>query len=340
MNKFKRVMIVIFAVTALFACMVGNIFASHADSGLLLGLRSKGPKRTKSFTVPRNEYRTAWIYPHKDGFRMLTRKHILVPRSDGFWEMQVQFVKHRDWEEEVAFSVPLGVKRTFAPSVDTSQTSGYRAEEIIFVGNDYCSRWTSSWGYTKGAAHPWNYHQLQVYPIEGRPKKAVRIQDIFGGVGWKVLKRTAMDYKKNSLKGERLSDRVYPTNWGLIRSEGRWVVRGFLGYASEAVRGFYAVFDLKLTPPKSLVSHDRLAFSWNRIKRAVPGAIDAFSSPEKDVLVIMTPKKLYVYDISGKKSIGKASAVFRLKKPSAPVMAQWAEGPFIDKWTKVVKSGR
>jgi len=94
---------------------------------------------------------------------------------------------------------------------------------------------------------------------------------------------------------------------------------------------------MTLKPPAKLVSYDKLSPSWSVIKKNMPDALDAFSSPEGDILGIMTDKILYIYLHKGSVNFKKPTLEVDLRKNECAIMIQWATGDYVDKWDKVMR---
>lgn len=323
-------------------------------SGLLLGLRSDTPNPKvegyRNYTPPQiHKYRTIWIYPKGNTLRSYIGNRILVPRNTGFWEVGVRRMQRKTtlkvgkktvrktWIEDIPYTVPLG-RRPNPKFMDyTEHTNGFVDLYLLFVGNDYLCVDGCTAGYSEGAAHPFAGSFLRMHPLDNL-RKSMEISQIYGKNANKILIKCADDYfKKHPKDKERLFEKGILDAWGLIRRNGHWVTRGFLSYKSEVVRGHFAHYDITLKPPKKLVSYDKLSPPWNVIKKNMPGALDAFSSPEGDILGVMTDKVLYLYLHKGNVNFRKPTLEIDLRKNECAIMIQWATGDYVKKWTEKMR---
>ncbi len=138
------------------------------------------------------------------------------------------------------------------------------------------------------------------------------------------------------MNDERLNPQPDERNWGLIRRRGLWVLRGLLDYSSEAYRGQFAHFDIGFSPTTKLVGYDQLSVIWEKIKALVPSARDAITSPNKNLLIILTKDHLLVYSISLDSNL-KLIQKMALIPNEFLIMAQWAIGEYVDKWNATIK---
>jgi hypothetical protein len=80
------------------------------------------------------------------------------------------------------------------------------------------------------------------------------------------------------------------------------------------------------------VSFDILCVLWNAIKDRVPDAVDAYTSPNKDMAVILSSSKLFIYSIKNGELGKKPLAKLKLAQGDSVIMAEWGMGWYVDKW--------
>lgn len=326
----------------LYACLFLSAFAE--DSGLLITLRSdthnKGEAVNQGLKPAMSHYyRTLWIHPDGNSLKAIEGDGIIVPRDDGFWKVYTKRITVRRWTEDLLYALP-GKKNPPKPKVSeyTEETGGFRDVGILFVGNNYISTEFNSEGYSKGAAHPFHINGLTVFSFKNLTK-AVNISQILGkGANEKLLKDSLRYLQAHPNDKDKLTDEGSPDSWGLVRRNGAWVLRGFIDYSCEAARGNFAHYDINMTPPPSLVSHDKLTPSWQTIKRNIPTTIDAFSSPDGSLLGVMTPKQLLLYRVKGNVDFTNPTLKIAMRELEFPVMIQWATGGYVKVWTEKIKT--
>ena len=115
---------------------------------------------------------------------------------------------------------------------------------------------------------------------------------------------------------------------------GRWRLVERFSMGTGAMRGF--LFDCLLSDavPEALVGHDRLAPSWKEIRRQIPAATDAISSPSGDLVVVTSDEWLRVYAPRAGR-LGAPLADLPLNFPHI-VMAQWADPADVPRWTEAL----
>src|SRR5699024_8214926 len=91
-------------------------------------------------------------------------------------------------------------------------------------------------------------------------------------------------------------------------------------------------------PPTKLVSYDELSISWNIIKDQIPTAIDAYTSPNSDIIIVLDRENIYVYSIDENRLSERPIYKIPLYEDEQVVMAEWAIGTYVDIWEKHFKS--
>ncbi len=69
-----------------------------------------------------------------------------------------------------------------------------------------------------------------------------------------------------------------------------------INYVDNGI-SIYENFNIKAIPPKEVVYYDELSIPWNRIKSKVPEALDAFTSPNEDIGIVITHNDIFIYTI-------------------------------------------
>ncbi|MDD3910444.1 MAG: hypothetical protein PHN86_10915, partial [Proteiniphilum sp.] len=63
-----------------------------------------------------------------------------------------------------------------------------------------------------------------------------------------------------------------------------------------------------------------------------PNALDAFASPNKDIVVVKTKSKLYIFSINGEQLNSIPLGEIALDEGTTIIMAEWATGFYVDDW--------
>lgn len=317
----------------------------HAQEvGLLLGLRYEDPvgkplpyyaEGGEAYARP--SYRTLLIVRDGDAVRLAARRpNLLVPVDTTFWRIGTKRSVYNDWVEDFVWAAPEG-RAPELPGVDAyngEHCEGHRVQRILYAGRRYLALEQRSAGYCEDAAHPWYYNTLAVVPLDSTTHLGLPIGEVLGAAGRTALTAVTDAFLATRTPAEQARYVPVPdeANWGLLRRDGRWIARVRLGPA-EIADTLFADVALPPAVPAPVVGRNALAPSWARVKAFAPDAIDAFSSPADDLLVILRPGRVTAHLLTGG-VIGPVKLDVPVPRGSRAAMAQWALAPRVARWSR------
>ena len=196
-------------------------------------------------------------------------------------------------------------------------------KSINYVGNDYLS--VELTDVTK------NKKKLQVYPIDYlKDEIAIKISELVGNTGLD----TFIEDARNSMKIDNQAF-INEESFGLSRRNGYWIMKGRINYLDKEEE-LYKDFNLKIIPPKELVNYDELLIPWNKIKSQIPEAMDAFTSPNGDIILIITRNNILIYPIENGEIKLKELSRIKINPSDEIIMAEWATGRYVNLWEEEV----
>ncbi|HEX9059524.1 MAG TPA: hypothetical protein VF941_05035 [Clostridia bacterium] len=308
---------------------------SKYKSGLLLALRDY-----KDTTSKTNTYRTLWIAPKGDDIMVITEgKGILVPYENDFWYISQQEIKEKNKDFSYFTSYPvLSQKTDNSPQLQEAPGVSFEFKcNITFVGNKYlCIDNVNSWK-NENTSYGMVCHEIGVRDINTINEYNTMFEntnyfsakDAFGDKIVPFIEKIAEEKVPDGYVNVQ---EMNGHNWAISRNKGKWIPH----LANNILRGNtysnYILKDIPLEMPKSIVSYDELTPDWNTIKKAVPDATDAVSSPSKDMLAVFTSGKLSIY-VNPLNGITKPVLSIPIEKNESMIMDQWAVGDYVNKWT-------
>lgn len=304
-------------------------------TGLLFGLRY--PVKLKNGST-QYEYRTLWISAKDKVLApILETKGIFFPRKSGFWRLESKRIVEKDKAEDILIAYNISKRKSdegeFAFD-GWENKNGSITRKICYVGNDYVSFESLGLGSYIDSREKWEEGRLQIQPVDNLiTMKGVSIIDFFGKEGLSTMEAAKMGFLE-SIDGREI-DYIKSfgedKNFGLIRKNGHWYFIGRIFY-KEGENKKFADYNLNIIPPTKLIYYDTLYLTWNEIKDSVPEAVDAFTSPNRDIAVITTKSKIQIYTISMGKLSKTPIKTIPLKDGEMVIMAEWARGDYVLNW--------
>ncbi len=299
-------------------------------SGILLGVKSYFYDEVNQ--TDNWKYKTIWIRTNNRSIASAYEMNdLLVPRKKGFWLVDVKreeinnslndkirsIQKGKLKEEFLDNSASLFMESSLEPKAKALYPSILK--NILYIGNDYVSTELIDLSNDK--------RTLRVYPIDYlEDEKALKVSDIIGEEGLRIFKEGAQSIIKTNS-----SMLLNEESFGLARRNGYWIMKGRINYQSNDEE-LYKDYNIKTIPPKELVNYDELAIPWNVIKSKIPEAIDAFTSPNEDIIIIVTRNNLLIYSINNHEISQKELGRIKIDSSENIVMAEWATGKYTMLW--------
>ena len=307
-------------------------------------------------------YRTLWIAREGAAVRIAASgPDLIVPRHSGFWRVCIVSLRGvedgqvREWDSLVAApatpnrgACAPGPELPARDGEDAEQCSSSEQLQLAFVGTDAVS--VERAGESDCGAHPSGGSDATLISLDdGRTldlgafiaparRPALRSETLeaarreFDDVG--RVDTADVDVEQDTIVVAQL--RVL-SQWGLDRGAGRWRVVGN-AYCSPYVAcgdGSRRFPVPGFTAPVPVTGPDELVPSLDAIRSSIPGVRDAVSSPRGDLVVALTDDSLLVFTPRGDRL---GTPVLRIELNARIVMAQWATGRFVPRWTAQLAS--
>lgn len=298
----------------------------NVSSGVLLGLRSSNRDGFNS----ENSYRTLWISAtDKIISPVLEVEDLMIPRRNGFWEMKI----NNDSESDNIYAHPI----EFKVNEISDEKEEYKGEEkkvIRFVSDDYVAiEYININDIDKKSP------RYKVLPLDNiNINKGLLLSDIDKENDKRSYYNSAEDFMIS--KGHKILDdlkiNINAENFTMTRRNGYWILKGRL-FFNKTRRETYEDFNINVLPTDELINYNELLLSWNYIKSKVPQAVDAYTSPNKDIAIIIAHSKIYVYSIEDDLLSSRPIKTIERKEAEEVVMAEWATGNYVELWNEKIR---
>lgn len=314
-------------------------------SGVLLGLKRVSGSSDGNYDII---YRTLWIRSeNRSVYPILGVSNLFAPRKTGFWEIGSVSNKADGFIYDILYAHPSFLYDNPSLEVDLSLESAnefaqmprdsHLRRHIRYVGNDYIAVEVISM--TDNSSHINRVYQ--VLPIDNiQNSRGIKISDISGEEGRNAFFNSIQSSLevKNMRQIDVLDNEPSEENFTVARRNGHWIMRGRIRYKDTNNINEYLDFNINIIPPTKLVNYDELCISWNSIKAKLPSAIDAYTSPNKDILIALDIDNIYVYSIHENELSDKPICKIPLHEGEEVVMAEWATGAYVERWDKCFKA--
>ncbi|MDI9500668.1 MAG: hypothetical protein QM236_07620 [Bacillota bacterium] len=309
-------------------------------SGLLLGVRI--PVQTAD-GLGDFKYGTYWISCINSTLRpVLYTDDIYLPRMDGFWKLEVEKKPGSSGLEDSLRAYK--VTNTYNKGGDRPAVTGYRnvservetrlRRAILYVGNDYACVENIIYDTDSNTAGAVFEKTLRTLPVDNLSNvDGIKISDMAGENGAMAMENAIAEVLANSgYEGiVIIDDDAQQKNFALYRKTGHWFFKGRIDPDRQGHLP-YMDFNLNLLPPANMVAYDVLHVPWKEMKDKLPNAIDIYTSPNRDLAVILTRSHILLYTIEGRKLSGEPIAKIRLEEGSTVIMAEWSMGEYVARW--------
>ncbi len=305
-------------------------------SGILIGLKSLNFKKSED-SLENWQYRTIFIRrDDKELASIYEMDGIFLPRKKGFSKIEVNRLKS---EGKANDKITIYNRNQVSDSEVKIESNEYISNKpidektlknILYIGNDYISI---------EKVHHLNKGErtLELHLIDYLDKdKALKISDISGEIG----KEAFLEGANKAIKTEHINQKdssidLKPKeeSFGLFRRSGHWIFRGRLDIVEDN-KYSYKDFNIKAIPPKELVHYDELPIPWSKIKTRIPEAVDAFVSPNEDMLIVLTHNTMLIYLVDDGNISYTPEAKIKLNSAERVIMNEWATGKYSLMWEK------
>ena len=214
---------------------------------------------------------------------------------------------------------------------------GYIRRRIRYIGNDYLSieETVKQIPISGGGAR--EESRLYTVAVDGLPGlRAVTISDLAGDGAVRAMEQGKINLLQQL--GLEQTGPVDEENFSLARKMGYWIFNGRLSYPKDGVF-VTADYNVDVIAPSHVVFYNKLNIPWPRVKNYIPGAVDIFTSPDRDLALVVTNNEILVYGMFQDNLSGQPLERIPLKEGEEVIMAEWALGQYyVENWAMTFQS--
>lgn len=311
-------------------------------SAVLIGLRTDHPQTGSAPEY--STYRTLLLADDQGELQKIAEGNgILMPYKTDFMKIVPESRMNAN-EESRVLSASLAADASRLKSPDMKPVQPLKlSEKLLFAGNRYLSVAQTVRQNTQGKDTQYEYvwvKELQDIignkPLGSSPSvqdSHVSMQELYGNTVQDRLRALSSRLQLSAGSPDAPQVDENGESWAIVRERGQWVpqLATYTSRGSSNAFG-YQLQDVPLILPDSVVTYDRLSADWNDIRRIRPDAKDAFSSPNNELVGVVSSSEITVYPFDGKLG-SKPLLTLSLAPSESVVMIQWAiDEPFVEMW--------
>ncbi|MDQ1914034.1 hypothetical protein RAC89_26890 [Paenibacillus sp. GD4] len=313
------------------------------QSAVLIGLRQDHP--SAAGTPEYSSYRTVLLADREGELQTLAQgEGILMPYKTDFLKIAPQKQVEGN-EESWRLNASLASLSKKPEAFETMPAKPLKTtEKLLFAGNRYLSVAQSMRHVEGGKEVQYDYvwvkevQDLMQAKSKQNPVPAqdshVSLNKLYGASVQAKLMALNATSQQTSNNGAMKGAQIEPgESWAIVRERGQWVPQLALYSMNEQNHAYhYRLHDISMDLPDSVVSYDRLTVDWSEVRQVRPDAKDAFTSPKRELVGIVSDKELTVYSYD-KKISSRPLITLPLAAGESVVMIQWAiDAPYIEIW--------
>lgn len=295
------------------------------DVGFLISFRSE--RKVTDNSIPESVYRSVWIYQNNDG----TYEHrifddIIVPKGGKILNISVESSDKNDLYEKIVIEDLLSEDLFILDgNNNTNEEFINQFIDITYVNENYIGI-----NYDQNIEYLGNINidKCAMLSIDDPViERRLKFSDIFQ----KSVDIFYDSYDKfiNFLKRGNLD--AYDTepredSFKLERYGGDWFLKGRVNTKLPSSTLKPLDFDIEILPNKKLISENNVSANLGQIKLRNPEARDAFMSPDRDLVVILTSTTMGVYKIIGDKISNNAIIELPIDSGDSVILGEWYTG--------------
>jgi hypothetical protein len=281
---------------------------------LLLGLRRDGADGEAS------AYRTLLVAggPEPSDWLAAEGEGIVMPHGIDFWGLDVREYQGPGVRLAGAWNASRGGSVLPASPIPDGGDIPSVEERILFAGNRYIA-------IARRVDGEWKHHMMDIAVLADHRNLVAILEGYEPSVPLEVKADGRVGVAGGGgIRSAGFGEWMFARRSGLWTAFGQGLAGGDAGNASRRLTGF--PFDT------SLVAHNELALDWNDIRDAQPAAVDAVTSPRRNMAAILTDRNIVVYSMRGGR-LNREMLELELKPGETVVMAEWATHPdYVDAW--------
>lgn len=297
----------------------------QSDTAVLLGIKT--PRKDQQGNSYYS-YKTVMIRRSSKGEPVIySIKNLLLPRNTGFWMVGQEHIVDENGSRDVLFANPLAVENNDGNRYLLGDKNN---SSITYLGKDYVSLEIYNYISSDRTYGIFNLNNLA-------DNTRIDVMEIAGETGVQTFKDDTVKALSGSTIEGNILELNKTNNIGIKRTNDRWnfISNIVLKHNSNLQTREYRV---SLVPTIDIVENDTLSVPWESVKNKLPGAIDAYSSPDESMLIVQNSNELLAFDLENGIISNESFLSARINETDRIIMAQWVQGEQTSVWEETLRN--
>lgn len=293
----------------------------QGESAVLIGLKT--PKKD-SLDNTYYDYKTIMIQRDEDmNLLVYGIEDLFVPGKNGINISGVDHIIEGKLAKDLFFYSPISKEKE---ENQYSEVGEGASNSILYIGNGYLSVETKEFDSA--------YRKYRLYDLQNlNTSDALNVKDIAGEDGLKsFIEDTAKTINKNNI-GAKAIELTDTYCIGMVRNKGSWEYKSNL-IIDEEDKLLVIDYFLNMVPTVQ-ITNDNLSLSYEDIKTKIPNMIDAYTSPNGDLLIVHKPQEIMAYNINNGIISNEPELSINVGEYEKIVMTEWLSGALVKDWSNI-----
>ena len=116
----------------------------------------------------------------------------------------------------------------------------------------------------------------------------------------------------------------------MYRNNGKWSLCGKVSLINPSTDSYDFTLNIKLK--NNINENDTLVIPWKVLKGEIPLLVDAMTSLDGSMAVIILKNTIEIYKIEDGNLVIDSVRRIQLKEGEKIIMSEWCEGSYVEKW--------
>lgn len=293
------------------------------NTGFLISFKSE--REVVDSSIPKSLYKSVWFYQSDDGkYSYKIFDDIIIPKNGEILSIKVEPSEKNSLYEKIIVDKKIPNTNMVENVIKNDNTNELFINQFIDI--TYVNENFIGINYDQNTEYLGEIYTDKIAMLsidEPYIERKLKFSDIFekNKNEFFISRKKALDFI-NDENLKMYDEEIREDSFKLLRYAGGWFLKGRInpktGYDVLPID-----FDIEVLPNKKLVNDNDLSINLGQIKLKKPEVLDAFVSPNRDIIVTLTKENIYIYKIINDKISNNVIGEFSIKKDDIVILSEW-----------------